>query len=301
MVVVDSHQHFWNPAELPLGLPSPAAEIAVFTRAYLPADLQPEIESVGVDYTVIVQAPPQDDTCNRWMFSRANETPFVAGVVAWADLMDPAAIGSALDELQKEPKFAGIRHIVENEPGVDWILQRPVIESLGELARRGVTYDMVAKPSHLANVLKVMEAVPNLRMVVDHIAKPNIAAGGFRLRGRRSPATADEGASGWSEHLAAIAEYPQVYCKLSGMITEADWANWKPSDLAPYVHRVIGLFGWERVMFGSDWPVCLLAGTYRRVWDAINEILAGIDESQRARVFGANAVKFYGLKLGGAA
>jgi L-fuconolactonase len=279
-MVVDSHQHFWDPVALPL--PPFPPEQSVLSRAFLPADLRKEIREVGVNRTVLVQGYPQNPETNRWYFSQANTTDFVCGVVAWIDLQDPASAGRALEELVKEPKFVGIRHIVEAEPDINWMLQRPVLEGFNLLARRDVPFDMLVKPKHLENVLKVLDRVPDLPMVIDHIAKPNIAAGG---------------STGWAEHMAEIAKYPRVYCKLSGMVTEADLRKWKASDLTPYVAHVVKVFGWERVMFGSDWPVCLLAASYQQVWQAIHDALGEISDEHRNKIFGANAIRFYRLKV----
>jgi L-fuconolactonase len=278
-MVIDSHQHFWD--RVALRLPPPPPEASVLSPAFLPAELQREIRKVGVNRTVLVQGYPQNPEANRWYFGQANATEYICGVVAWMDLQDPARASLTLEELIKEPKFVGIRHIVEDEPDINWILRGPVLESLAVLARRHVPFDMLVKPKHLENVLKVLDRVPDLPMVIDHIAKPNIAGGG-------SP--------GWAEHLAGIAQYPRVYCKLSGMVTEADLHKWKASDLTPYVTHVIKVFGWERVMFGSDWPVCLLAASYQQVWQAIHEALGQIDGDQRNKIFGANAIRFYRLK-----
>jgi L-fuconolactonase len=280
-MVVDSHQHFWDPAALQLP-PFPPDQASVLSRAFLPADLRKEIKQVGVNRTVLVQGYPQNPETNRWYFGQANATEYVSGVVAWIDLQDPARAGLALEELIKEPKFVGIRHIVEGEPDINWIVQRPVLQSLDTLARRHVPFDMLVKPEHLENVLKVLDRVPDLPMVIDHIAKPNIAGGG-------SP--------GWAAHLAEIAQHPRVYCKLSGMVTEANLHKWKASDLTPYVAHVVKVFGWERVMFGSDWPVCLLAASYQQVWQAIHEALGKISDEQRNKIFGANAIRFYRLNV----
>lgn len=278
-MIIDSHHHFWDPAKLKL--PAPPPEAALLAHAYLPAHLRPQLQAVGVNSTVLVQAYPQTHQCNRWLFDQANSSDFVLGVVAWADLLDPTALPDALDALIKEPKFVGLRHIVEDEPDLNWILQPPVLQSLKILADRGIPFDMLVKPPHLKNVLKILDKLPNLRMVIDHIAKPNIANGG---------------SDGWDENITAIARNKNVYCKLSGMITEADWKNWKPSDLTPYVQHVISVFGWDRVMFGSDWPVCLLAGQYQQVFDALNEAFGKITQAQRDMVFADNAIRFYGLK-----
>ena len=279
MTVIDSHQHFWDPVELEL--PTLPPEAAVLDRAFMPKDLEPELRKAKVNRTILVQGYPQTHEANRWFFDRADEAGFVAGVVAWVDLLHPDAAADQLDELEAEPKFVGIRHIVENEPDVNWIIQDNVLESLRELARRGIPYDMLAKPCHLRNVLKILDSIGDLRIVIDHIAKPDIAAGN---------------SSEWAGALGEIAKNPNVYCKLSGMVTEADWKAWKPADLKPYVEQVIGMFGLDRVMYGSDWPVCLLAADYQQVWTAINDVLSGLNSDEYARVFGANAASFYGLE-----
>ena len=175
-IVVDSHQHFWDPSEL--DVPAPPPEQAVLGRAYLPEDLAPKLARVGVDYTVLVQGHPQTAEGNRWLCRQANATPYVAGVVAWAQLDDPASLSGTLDTLRAEPKFCGIRHIVEAEPDPAWILRDTVLESLRQLAQRNIPYDMLARPKHLPHVLTLLGRLPELRMVIDHIAKPDIAGGG---------------------------------------------------------------------------------------------------------------------------
>ena len=278
MTIVDSHQHFWDPVEF--HLPPPPSEAAVLGRAFLPEDLKPELDKAGVDRTVLVQAYPQSLEMNRWLFARTNEASFVAGVVAWADLTRPDVLGPELDELQAEPKFVGVRHIVEDESDEDWIVRDPILESLRILADRNIPYDMLVKPQHLGNVQRVLDAVGDLRMVIDHIAKPDIARG-----------TWDQ----WHEPLGRIAANPNTYCKLSGLVTEADWDSWQVSDLAPYVSAVVDMFGVDRVMVGSDWPVCLLAADYQQVWQAMNDNLSGLSELEYEKVFGTNATEFYGL------
>ena len=280
MISVDSHQHFWDPAQL--SMPEFPSEAQMLRRAFLPDELAKEMASSGVDYSVCVQAYPQSDDGNRWLFDRANDCSYVAGVVAWLDLTKPSQVNSAIDLLKREPKFVGIRHIVEDEPDLNWIVRENVLDSLKELARRGVPYDMLVRPVHLKNALRVLDEVTDLHVVIDHIAKPEIAAGGSR---------------GWAEDMAAIAQHPGVRCKLSGMTTEANRRTWCVSDISPYVETVIGQFGFERVMFGSDWPVCLLAGGYGRAWDAINDMLSGITSEEREMVFGRTAALFYRLKI----
>jgi L-fuconolactonase len=250
----------------------------------LPSDLQPELARAGIDWTVLVQGYPQSDTGNRWLFRQANATPFVAGVVAWADLQDADRCCQQLDELADETKFVGVRHIVQDEPDVQFLLRENVVVSLRELARRSIPYDMVVFPRHLPAVIETLQRVPDLRMVIDHIGKPDIAGGD----------TAE-----WAENMATIAQHPFVYCKLSGLATEADWNAWQAADLRPYVDRVIGWFGLDRLMYGSDWPVCLLATDYSRFWRVLRELLEDIGTEDQAKVFGDNAVSFYQLNVSG--
>jgi L-fuconolactonase len=215
------------------------------------------------------------------MFSLGRETGFVAGIVAWADLQSPEKLSHSLDKLEKEPKFVGIRHILEDEPDVNWIVGEEVLESLRELARRKIPYDMLARPPHLKNVLRVIEQIPELPVVIDHIAKPSIAEGSDPL---------------WQEHIAAIADHSGVYCKLSGLVTEASWDRWSTEGLRPFANHALEFFGTDRVMYGSDWPVCLLAAdSYQQVWNTANELLKDLSQEDQDRVLGGNAIEFYNL------
>jgi len=280
LAIIDSHQHFWDPRTTEF--PEFPGEAQVLNRPFLPEDLAGAMRKTGVDYTVLVQALPQKREMNEWYFDIADDCGFVAGVVAWVDLLRPREIPKALDALQKESRFVGVRHVVELEPDVDWLVHSSVVESLRELAKRDIPFDLCIKPRHLEIVLRLLEEVNGLRLVIDHMAKPDIAAGG---------------SVGWHRNLAKIASNPRVHCKLSGLVTEADWKNWSAGNLVPYVRYVIDLFGYERIMFGSDWPVCLLAADYQQVWDLANELLDGIADEQRELVFGANAARFYGLSV----
>ena len=276
--VIDSHHHFWPVREdkLSAGMKqSPPQE-----RPYLPDYFRRELDAVGVDYTVLVQVTHTLEG-NDWYFDFAKNTDYVAGVVAWGDLMNPDGLEKQLAGLEKEPKFAGIRHIVEREPD-GWIAQAPVIESLRILAARHIPYDMLVYPRQLPAVIKVLDAVPDLDMVINHIAKPDIANGGSPI---------------WNELIPEIASRPNVYCKLSGLVSEADKENWTVDDLRPYADLVIEWFGLDRLMFGSNWPVCLRGATYVRVWNAANTLLSGIDADEHAGVFGGNAAAFYKLKI----
>jgi len=271
--MVDSHQHFWDPAALNWDAP-PAP---IFHRAFLPADLLPEIQAAGVTHTILVQGYPQTAEANRWFFDLANSAKHVRGVVAWMDLLNVQDAAQTLDQLQSEPKFVGIRHIVTDEPDENWILRDSVISSLGELARRGVCFDMVVKPSHLRKVQTVMEKLPNLRMVIDHLGNPGVA----------------EASPDWIERLTDLARFPAAYCKLSGV----NWTQRTPSQMRPFLRQIIDAFGWDRIMFGSDWPVCLLNGDYAQVWRATHAALGNCTSEQRNKVFGTNALNFYWPRL----
>src|SRR6185295_14026820 len=200
---------------------------------------------------------------------------FVAGVVGWVDLT-ASNVDRVLADLKASPTGRwriGIRHQVHDEPDPEWLLRPDVQRGLAAVQQAGLAYDLLLRPRELSAALKVARAFPELRLVIDHIAKPEIAHGSLEP---------------WATDLAPFADLPHVFCKLSGMVTEADWQRWRPSDLRPYVERVVGWFGENRLLFGSDWPVCTLAGTYEQVHDALAEVLGeiGLSEAAQAKIFG---------------
>lgn len=250
------------------------SDLGILYRDYLPADLEPELRKNGVSQTVLVQAS-NSVAESHWLLELADANDFIAGVVGWVDLAS-AGVGAQLDELSAHPKFKGVRHLVESEPADDWLVQPAVLAGLQRLAEYGLTYDLLVHTRHLRHVEVVAESCPGLSLVIDHLAKPPISKHGF-----------DE----WSRGIAPLAMYPNVYCKVSGLVTEADWQSWTTDDLRPFVERVFELFGPERLIFGSDHPVCLLASSYTRVLESFREIV-GDDE----RIFGENARTFYRLQ-----
>ena len=247
---------------------------------YGPAELEPLIKQAGVDYTVIVQAVSSPDEA-RWLLELADENEFIAGIVGWVDLTDPE-VGYTLDELQRSKYFKGVRHIWEGEDDPGWIVNSGAINGLKELVRRNLTFDFLAKPPNLPYIPQVMDQVPDLRAVVDHIAKPLIA---------------DHLVEPWLTDIRHGASINGMHCKISGMITEADQQNWTVDDLRPYVHHVLGMFGSDRLMFGTDWPVCTLAGEYGQVASAARDILESLSPAAKADVFGATATRFYSLDV----
>jgi L-fuconolactonase len=274
--VVDSHHHFWDLSLFKY--PWMPSGDSVLKRSYSPADLAPLLREAGVDKTVIVQAHQSVEE-TRWLLKVARQTPFVAGVVGWVDLTDPR-VGHTLDELQADPLFKGVRHIWHDEPDDGWLARPAAICGLKEVAARGLAYDFLVRPQHLKYVPLIMEAVPSLRAVIDHIAKPDIK---------------NKMVEPWLSDLRRVANIPGMMCKVSGMVTEADHKNWTSGDLRPYMAHILGMFGWDRLMFGSDWPVCLLAGSYSQVIEAARANLVLLQAHEKEAVFGGNAVMFYGL------
>jgi L-fuconolactonase len=276
---IDAHQHFWDIDRLQY--PWMPTRDSPLRRNYLPPDLEPILERNRFDGSVVVQANVVLEE-TRWLLELATQHDFIRGVVGWVDLTDPR-VGATLDELQRHPKFKGARHLVHDEPDLNWLLREDVLRGLGELARRGIPCDLLLRPPHLPLVPRLRERVPQLRMVIDHIAKPLIAA---------------QRMDGWAAEMESAAKIPQIWCKLSGMITEADPSGWKAEHLRPYVQHVFSLFGPDRLMFGSDWPVCTLAGTWKQVLAAFTQALGPQPVGVREKLLGETAAEFYGLPGG---
>jgi L-fuconolactonase len=250
----------------------------VLYRDYLPAQLEPVLQENAVSRTVLVQAS-NSVAESRWLLRLAAEHSVIAGVVGWVDLMSPE-IDQQLDELTADSRFKGVRHLVESEQRDDWLVQREVLSGLKRLAEYGLSYDLLVHTRHLKYARRVAEECPELSLVIDHLAKPPIARRDFNE---------------WADELRPLAAFPNVYCKLSGLVTEADWATWRTDDLRPYVDYGLELFGPERLLFGSDHPVCLLAASYRRVLASFQELLLGLSSEERDQIFSENAARFYRL------
>jgi len=280
-IVVDSHQHFWDPALA--DYPWMTDAVAPIRRRYMPADLRPRLAAAGVDYTLVVQAR-SDVQETRELLRLAADTDFIAGVVGWVDLTSPdlADTIDQLRELEGGAKLVGIRHQVHDESDERWLLGDDVLRGLRIVQDAGLAYDLLVRTRELPAALRVARTLDSLRFIIDHIAKPPI----------RTRETIE-----WAEALAPFAGLPNVFCKISGMVTEADWKNWRTEDLKPYVERVYEWFGEGRCLFGSDWPVCLLAASYQQVLDACRAALGPLPPRARARVFGENAISVYRLPV----
>lgn len=279
-LVVDSHHHFWDPAEA--DYPWLTDELAVIRRRFGPEDLRPLLADGRVDRTLVVQTRSSLEE-TRQLLQIAEATDFIAGVVGWVDLTD-AGVDRVIRELRDGPGgrfLVGIRHQAHDEQDPAWLCRADVLRGLAAVRDAGLAYDLLVRSPQLPAALEVARSLPGLGLVMDHIAKPRIAAG----------SRDDE----WSAMMASFSDLPDVSCKLSGMVTEADWATWIEADLHPYVRRCLAWFGEDRLMFGSDWPVCLLAASYGTVVSTLRSLLSDLSDQAIARVFGGNAIHVYGL------
>ena len=279
--IVDSHHHFWDPAHAEY--PWMTKELDAIRRRFDPSDMRPLLQANGVDKTVLVQTRSSFDETIEFMETAA-ATDFVAGVVGWVDLTKPD-VGDDLAKLKARPDgkyLVGIRHQVHDEPDPDWFTRSDVQRGVAAVGEAGIVYDLLPRTRELPACLATARTLPGTRFVIDHIAKPPIATGEI-----------DE----WAAAMAPFADLPNVWCKLSGLVTEANWQSWTTADLQPYVDRVMGWFGEDRVLFGSDWPVSLLAAPYDRVKGVLEEMLAPISDAARAKIFGGNAIEVYRLPL----
>jgi L-fuconolactonase len=276
-LIVDAHQHFWELGRF--HYPWLTRDLGILYRNYLPQDLKSVLGKVGIDRTILVQATHSEDE-TKWLLDLADQNDFVGGVVGWVDLTSPR-LSLSLEHFASRAKLVGSRHQAHDEPDALWLVREDVLAGLGMLSQAGLAYDLLVRTPHLPCVSVIAERYPDLRLVVDHIAKPPIARREFQ---------------GWAKAMEPLGRYRNVFCKLSGMITEANWSNWKPSDLKPCVDYVMDLFGPDRLMFGSDWPVCLLAGSYLDVWYVIHELVDTATAEAKDKIFGGTAVSFYQLE-----
>lgn len=275
-LTIDSHQHFWRYNSTRDTWITD--EMRVLRRDYLPENLAPELAACGIDATIAVQADQSEDE-TRFLLDLAERHPSIAGVVGWVDLRADD-LPQRLEHYSKFRKLRGFRHIVQAEDDC-FLLRKDFQRGVSRLAEFGFTYDILIYARQLPAAIEFVDRLPDQSFVLDHIAKPNLAAREIIQ---------------WERHIRALAAHPNVMCKISGMITEADWRNWSASLFQPYLDIVWDAFGAERLMFGSDWPVCLLAGSYSQVKRIVDDFLGGYSASEREAFFGGNASRFYGLK-----
>jgi L-fuconolactonase len=276
-MIIDAHQHFWDQSRFRYDwLQSPA--VKAINRCYLPEDLKIHLDQCGIDKSVFVQVQQSLEE-NRWVLKLAEENAFMAGVVGWVDLQSPEVEDQIL-EFKSHPKFVGVRHVVQDEPNPDFIVQPSVLRGLKMLEKHQVPYDMLFYVKHLPHAVTVAKYAPQLPLVIDHLSKPKIKSGEIK---------------DWASDLRAAAQCPNIYCKLSGMVTEADHAHWKSDDLKPYVDVALECFGPERLMYGSDWPVCELAASYEQVFEALKSLISKLSPTEQGQIWAGTANRFYKL------
>jgi L-fuconolactonase len=274
--IIDSHQHFWQIEKFNYEWMSPTDKILY--RDFLPDNFEQVLQQNGVAKSVAVQAHQSIEEA-RWLLELSDQFDFMAGVVGWVDLQSEN-LSQQLDELTKHPKFKGVRHVVQDEPDDDWIVRPKVIEGIKTLAKYDLTYDILVFPRHLKYVKILLENCPEIKFVIDHFAKPPIASGEI---------------AEWSNDIKEVAKFPNVYCKLSGLVTEANHQNWTKEDLQPYINVAMEAFGANRLMYGSDYPVCLLAASYQKVLETYRSFLADLTEDEQNQILFQNAAEFYNL------
>ena len=282
---IDSHQHFWEIGRFSYPWMSGVPELK---RDFLPQDLKPNLESCGISKSIIVQALTSIEE-PLWLLEIADQYDFIAGVVGWVDL-EADDVEKTIQNLRSNSKLLGIRHLVHDEIDDDWILRPKVVRGLKILASLGLTYDLLLKPRHLKFIPELMSLVPDLKAVVDHISKPNISK---------------QEIEPWQSDLAEVAKIDGMYCKFSGMVTEADFSKWSDLQnqsglvdviahhLAPYAEIVKSLFGIDRLIWGSDWPVCTIAVPYEVGYSAALKSLGDLQKQEKYLLMAGNAMKFY--------
>lgn len=276
---IDAHQHFWIYDQAEYGWIDDRME--VLKRNYLPSDLQPELYESGFSGSVAVQSRQRVEE-TIWLLELAGQNDFIKGVVGWVDLCNEDELKRQLDKFCKSKKFAGVRHVVHDEPEDDFMLRDDFLKGISLLKEYHLTYDLLLFPEHLPIAEKVVSIFPGQRFVLDHISKPPIK---------------DHSVSPWKEDIRKLAGHKNVWCKLSGMVTEADWKSRESAIFKPYLDIVFEAFGPDRLMTGSDWPVCRLAGEYGEVTGIVEGYIEGMPIVIRQKITGENCINFYGLKV----
>lgn len=276
---IDAHQHFWNYSVQEYGWIDDS--MAVLKKDHLPDNLAPILSANGFDGSVAVQAR-QNLAETRWLLDLADKNGTIKGVIGWVDLRSEQ-LDEQLDEISTHGKLVAVRHVVQDEPDDRFLLRPDFMRGIEKLPAYDLAYDILIFPKQLPAAIEFVNAFPDHRFALDHIAKP------FIKDGTKSP---------WDEQIRKLASFDNVFCKVSGMVTEADWHNWQTSDFEPYLEVIFDAFGIERLMFGSDWPVCTVAADYDKVIGIVSAYLQkkNYTQEQLAAFWGGNAIKFYQLK-----
>jgi L-fuconolactonase len=276
-LTIDAHQHFWKYD--PIQHAWINHEMRGIQRDFMPGDLLPLLQSAGVDGTVLVQVDQTDEE-NEFMLEQAGKNDFIKGIVGWVNLQSPD-VEDRLFFYKKYPKIKGFRHILQGEKDRALMLKPAFKRGIALLRKFGYTYDILIFPDQLGYTLDLTASFPDQPFVIDHVAKPYIKE--KRLTGE------------WERAIRAVAERENVYCKISGIVTEADWKTWKAEDLYPYIDTIVEAFGTRRILFGSDWPVCLVAASYEKWHGLMTDYFSKFSRDEKAAFFGSNAVNFYNL------
>lgn len=275
-MIIDSHQHFWHYE--PVKHAWIDDDMAVIRKDFMPSDLEIVYKEHGVDGCVAVQAD-QKFAETEFLLNLASRHDFIKGVVGWVDLRSPT-IEATLEAYEQHEKLKGFRHVVQGEADPNFLLRPQFLIGISLLKKFNFTYDILIFPHQLGATLEFVKQFPNQKFVIDHIAKPYIKDGFY---------------DGWAVLMKEIAKYEHVTCKFSGMITEADYKEWTSEQIKPYMELVLEAFGPERIMFGSDWPVCLVAGNYSKVKNLVTDFISKLSPNEQAQIMGTNAINFYNL------
>ena len=271
---IDAHQHFWRYSAEEYDWIDDS--MASLRRDFLPLDLKPELDAAGFDACIAVQAR-QTLGETRWLLALADENPFIAGVIGWVDLR-AESVREQLAELSENPRLLGVRHVVQAEPDDRFLLRPDFLRGIAALQEFDLTYDILIYPRHLPVAVEFVSRFPQQHFVLDHLAKPFIKA---------------QTIEPWASNIRELARFPNVFCKVSGMVTEADWTSWKPEHFQPYLETALQAFAPDRLMIGSDWPVCRVAGSYGKVMSLVIEFLDQHAPDAREKLLGGNAQRAY--------
>jgi L-fuconolactonase len=275
-MIIDAHHHLWNFNEAEYAWIDDS--MSILKQDYLPADLEEQLTGSNVIGTVAVQARQSLEE-TRWLMEMAGRHPFIKGVVGWFDLCSEQ-LSKQLDAFSSNPLLVGVRHVIHDEPDDDFMLSPAFIKGMEKLVQHNLSFDLLLFPKHLQRAFELVALFPDQRFVLDHLAKPFIKAGLL---------------DPWREEITALASEPNVWCKISGMVTEADHEHWKYEDFLPYLDTVVEAFGTDRIMLGSDWPVCRLAGEYQQIMDIPVRYFKDLDSADKEKIFSLNCMECYEL------
>ncbi len=275
-MIIDSHQHFWKYNSVRDSWITD--EMKVIQKDFLPLNLFPVLSEHHIEGCIAVQAD-QSENETRFLLDLANQYSFIKGVVGWVDLKQPD-VEERLSFFSRNSSLKGIRHILQAESN-DFMLQREFQNGISKLSKFNLTYDILIYPQQISNSIELVKKFPEQAFVLDHLAKPEIKK---------------QHIDSWKRDIQMLAEHPNVYCKVSGMVTEADWLQWDYNDFTPYLDHVLNSFGSKRLLYGSDWPVCLLAGNYQQVLSIAKDYFSKLSENEQQDIFRNNAIQAYNLQ-----